>query len=138
MNSSNNSRAKKAGYPAAGLSRRKFIGRTAAAVSGLSLVPRHVLGGPKFVSPGEKINVAIIGCGGQGQTNVRALFQHPDVQILAFADPIEVQNLQGFYYKNKARRLPLKAEMEKQSGAKTPNFHAAAYQTISSRIQPQK
>ena len=82
-----------------GLSRRQFIGRTATAVAAFSVVPRHVLGGPKFVAPSEKINIAIIGCGGQGRTNMRALFNHPDAQIIAVADPIESENLDAFYYK---------------------------------------
>ena len=47
-----------------GVSRRHFINRTATAVAAFNLVPRHVLGGQKFVAPSEKINIAIIGCGG--------------------------------------------------------------------------
>ena len=45
----------------AGWSRRKFVARSAAAVAAFSVVPRHVLGGGKFVAPSEKINVASIG-----------------------------------------------------------------------------
>ncbi len=82
--------------PAKGLTRRQFLGGTAAAVAGFSLLPRHVFGGAKFVSPSEKINIAIIGCGGQGQTNTRALFQHQDAQIIAVADPIEHHDLERF------------------------------------------
>src|SRR4029453_3865775 len=48
-----------------GLGRRKFPGPPATAVAAFSIVPRHVLGGAKFVAPSEKINIAIIGCGGQ-------------------------------------------------------------------------
>jgi len=48
------------------VSRRKFLTTTAATVAGFTLVPRHVLGGPKFVAPSEKVNIAIVGCGGQG------------------------------------------------------------------------
>ena len=94
MNNSSNASAMKPS-PTTGLTRRKFLGATATAIAGFSLVPRHVLGGPKFVAPSEKINIAIIGCGGQGQTNVRTLFNHEDAQIIAVADPIEVQNLEA-------------------------------------------
>jgi hypothetical protein len=38
-------------------------------------VPRHVTRRQKFVTPSDKVNVAIIGAGGQGRTNARALFQ---------------------------------------------------------------
>jgi len=49
-----------------------------------------------FVPPSEKVNIAIIGCGGQGRTNVRSLFEQADAQIIAVADPIESQNLDAF------------------------------------------
>src|SRR6266436_6657329 len=91
---------------ASGVSRRKFISGSASAIASFAIVPRHVLGGAGFVPPSEKINIAIIGCGGQGRTNVRALFQEADAQIVAVADPIESQNLDAFYYKGSAGRLP--------------------------------
>ena len=48
---------------------------------GATIVPRHVLGGPGFVAPSDKVNVAIIGAGGQGRTTSRALFQEKDCQV---------------------------------------------------------
>src|SRR5713226_2586515 len=95
------------------LNRRRFLGTTATAVAGFTLVPRHVLGGPKFVAPSEKVNIAIVGCGGQGQVNVRALFGQADAQIIAVADPVEFQDLHAFYFKTNSGRLPLKEEIEK-------------------------
>ena len=59
--------------PAASPSRRHFLKTAAATVATFNIVPRHVLGGPRYVPPSEKVNVAIIGTGGQGRTNVRAL-----------------------------------------------------------------
>jgi hypothetical protein len=47
-------------------SRRHFLKTAAATVSTFNIVPRHVLGGPRFVPPSEKVNVAIIGTGGKG------------------------------------------------------------------------
>ena len=79
-----------------GLSRRTFIRGTATAVASFTIIPRHVLGGAGFVPPSEKVNIAIVGCGGQGRTNVRALFQEADAQIIAVADPIESQDLDAF------------------------------------------
>src|SRR6267378_7023770 len=111
-----------------GLSRRTFIRGTTTAIAGFTIVPRHVLGGPGFVPPSEKVNIAIIGCGGQGRTNVRSLLALADAQIIAVADPIESQNLDAFYYKGAAGRLPVKAEIEKYFAAKTPNYSVAAYE----------
>lgn len=42
--------------------RREFLG-TAAAASTLTILPRHVLGGPHHVAPSDKINMALIGAG---------------------------------------------------------------------------
>jgi predicted dehydrogenase len=125
--------------PARGpVSRRQFLGRTATAVAAFSLVPRHVLGGAKFVPPSEKINVAIVGCGGQGRTNARALFNHPDAQIIAIADPSESLDLAAFYYKGIAGRLPVKAEIEKHYAEKTPNHQVAGYEDFRVMLEKEK
>jgi predicted dehydrogenase len=121
-----------------GVSRRKFLAATATAVSGFSLVPRHVLGGTKFVPPSEKVNIAIVGCGGQGQTNVHTLFNHEDAQIIAVADPVEDQNLEAFYYKSHAGRLPVKAEVEKHYSEKTPNYKVAAFEDFRQMLEQEK
>lgn len=120
------------------LSRRAFLGTTAVAAAGISIVPRHVLGGTRFVAPSERINIAIIGCGGQGQSNVRALFQQADVQIISVADPIEHQDLHGFYYNSFAGRLPLKAEIEKHYGQKSPDFKVADYEDFRVMLEKEK
>lgn len=48
------------------LDRRNFLGRSAAALAGLMVVPRHVLGGKGFKAPSDTLNIAGIGVGGQG------------------------------------------------------------------------
>ena len=121
-----------------GLSRRAFIRGATRAIAGFSIMPRHVLGGAGFVPPSEKVNVAIVGCGGQGRTNVRSLFEQADAQIIAVADPIESQNLDAFYYKCVAGRLPVKAEIEKHFSAKTPNFKVADYEDFRDLLGKEK
>ena len=121
-----------------GLSRRKFLGSAAVAAAGFSIVPRHVLGGPRFVAPSEKINVAIVGCGGQGRTNMEALFQQADAQIVALADPAEFHNLEGFYFRGTAGRLPVKAAVEKHYSARTPNFKVAEYEDYRVMFEKEK
>jgi predicted dehydrogenase len=68
--------------------RRTFIKKTAP-VAALSIVPRHVLGGPHFVSPNEKVNVAYIGCGTQGIRQIFKLLEHKDAHVVAVCDPNE-------------------------------------------------
>ena len=94
-------------------SRREFLG-AAAAAAGWMIVPRRVLGGANFVPPSEKVNVALVGAGGQGRTNTRALFRQADAQVIAVADPIEQQNMDAFYYRGLAGRKPVRAEIEKR------------------------
>jgi hypothetical protein len=48
------------------ITRRKFMGQTAAAAVGFSIVPRRVLGGVGYVAPSDKVNIAFIGVGAQG------------------------------------------------------------------------
>ncbi len=57
----------------AGMTRREFVGGTAAALAGISIVPRHVLGGADQKPPSEKLNIAAIGVGGQGASDVGGL-----------------------------------------------------------------
>ncbi len=67
-----------------GLTRRRFLGQAAAgALAGITIVPRHVLGGPRHIAPSEKLNIAVIGVGGQGMTN---LDQLADQNIIALCD----------------------------------------------------
>jgi len=54
------------------LSRRRFVG-SAAAAAAFSVVPRHVLGGPRHVAPSEKLNIAGIGVGGRGAADLRGV-----------------------------------------------------------------
>jgi len=53
-----------------GISRRRFMKGTAA-VAAFTVVPRHVLGGPRQVPPSEKLNIAGIGVGGQGASDIQ-------------------------------------------------------------------
>ncbi|MHB1309630.1 MAG: Gfo/Idh/MocA family protein, partial [Limisphaerales bacterium] len=118
--------------------RRRFLNTTAAAAATFSLVPRHVLGGAKFVAPSEKVNIAIVGAGGQGRTNLRELFKQADAQVIAIADPIEREDLAAFYFGGVAGRLPVKAEAEKHYSAKTPNFKVADYEDFRVMLEKEK
>ena len=57
-----------------GISRRRFVGSTAAAaIAPFLIVPRHVLGGTGLTPASEKLNIAGIGVGGRGAANLREL-----------------------------------------------------------------
>ena len=56
-----------------GSSRRQFLQSAAAAAAGVTIVPRHVLGGAGFQAPSDTFNVAGVGVGGMGRSNLTAL-----------------------------------------------------------------
>lgn len=56
-----------------GINRRKFLSGAAAASFGFSIVPRFVLGGTGHTAPSEKLNIAGIGIGRRGGTDLRAV-----------------------------------------------------------------
>jgi hypothetical protein len=66
--------------------RRQFLG-SAAAAAAFSIVPRHVLGGPGYVAPSDRINLAYVGCGTQGLREMPPLLASPDIRIAAVCDP---------------------------------------------------
>ena len=51
-------------------SRRKFIKNSAVAGAGFFIVPRHVLG-RGYVAPSDKLNIAGIGAGGKGESDLK-------------------------------------------------------------------
>src|SRR5207237_8682548 len=67
-------------------SRREFVGKSAGAALAFSIIPRYVLGGPGFVPPSDKVNIAIIGVSAQGLRVMLHSLKEPDVQGLAVCD----------------------------------------------------
>ncbi|MCC6488975.1 MAG: Gfo/Idh/MocA family oxidoreductase [Candidatus Hydrogenedentes bacterium] len=57
-----------------------------AAYAGISIVPRHVLGGAGYVAPSEKITLACIGFGSQAIREIGGILASPEVQIVAVCD----------------------------------------------------
>ena len=56
------------------------------AAGALTIVPRHVLGGPGVVPPSEKITLACVGFGTQAIREIPGILARPDVQIVAMCD----------------------------------------------------
>jgi len=121
-----------------GQGRRRFITTGSAAAAALTIVPRHVLGGRGFVAPSDKVNVAIIGAGGQGRTNARALFQEEDCQVIALADPAEDWDISHLYYGGRSGRGPVRAEIEAAYEDKTPNFKCGVYEDFRKMLDKEK
>ena len=67
------------------LTRRKFVAQSAATAA-LTIVPRSVLGGPGFMPPSDRVNIAFVGVGSQGFRVMLHFLQEPDVQAVAVCD----------------------------------------------------
>jgi predicted dehydrogenase len=95
--------------PGSKVSRRQFLAAAGAAAATVTVVPRHVLGGPGNVAPSGKINVAFIGTGSQGLRVMLGFLAAEDVQGVAVCDPNKAS---GDYpqwsdheFRNSVRRL---------------------------------
>ncbi|HWC97691.1 MAG TPA: Gfo/Idh/MocA family oxidoreductase [Candidatus Sulfopaludibacter sp.] len=71
--------------------RRQFLG-TAAGVAAFTILPRHVLGGPGYIAPSDKITLAYIGVGTEGLREMLPLLPVPELQIVAVCDPNQHAN----------------------------------------------
>ena len=103
------------------ISRRNFLSG-AAATAAFAIVPRHVLAQTGGVTPSEKINVGIIGVGGQGTGDMQELLEFTELQIVAIADPVKRCDYSKWWYKTDCGREPAREIVEqhyaeqKQSG----------------------
>ena len=76
-------------------SRRDFIKSSALAFAGISLIPRHVLGGPGFIAPSDKLRVASIGIGGMGYGDLSGVHKSGKVDIIALCDVDDTRAAKG-------------------------------------------
>ncbi len=66
------------------MTRRSFIGTTGAVAAGLTIVPGSVVSGLGKIAPSDKLNIAVVGIGGMGNSNLRAVA--PTENIVALCD----------------------------------------------------
>ena len=81
-------------------SRRQLLG-TMAGLAAATVVPRHVLGGPRHVPPSEKLNIAGIGIGGRGEGDLHEVGSE---NIVALCDVDEAYAGKVFAKYPKARK----------------------------------
>jgi len=68
------------------LSRRQFLGTATAAVAAPMIVPASVFGRPGRPAPADRITIGLIGCGGQGNSDMGRFLDLPDAQVVAVCD----------------------------------------------------
>ncbi len=67
------------------VSRRNFIRNTSITGAAFLIVPRHVLG-RGYIAPSDKLNIAGIGAGGKGASDLSEFAKSPRVNIVALCD----------------------------------------------------
>ena len=66
-------------------SRRNFIKKSSIAGSGFFIVPRHVLG-KGYVPPSDKLNIAAVGAGGKGSSDINNAYYEGKNNVVALCD----------------------------------------------------
>lgn len=68
------------------ISRRTFLGTTAAATASFTIVPSFAVSGLGHIAPSDILRIAGIGVGGIGKRNLDKMAEDPSVRIVALAD----------------------------------------------------
>ncbi|AMW03807.1 Gfo/Idh/MocA family protein [Gemmatimonas phototrophica] len=76
-------------------SRRDFVGTSATLAMGAMFVPRHVLGGQGFRAPSDKLNIACVGIGGMGMSNMSQMLTENIVAVCDVDFGYVERSLQG-------------------------------------------
>lgn len=93
------------------LSRRSFLGQSAAALSAFMIVPRHVLGGKRpdgtrYLAPSDVISLGLIGAGKQGKGLVTSFLNTGEARVIAASEVYQakaqqlIERMKAFYEKN--------------------------------------
>jgi predicted dehydrogenase len=114
-------------------SRRDFLKNTSLAAAGFFIVPRHVLG-RGYIAPSDKLNIAGIGAGGKGTSDLEEFAKSPKVNIVAMCDVDDrqaVKSRKNFpnakYYRDFREMLDKEKNNIDACSVSTPdNTHAVA------------
>ncbi|MFC6099208.1 Gfo/Idh/MocA family protein [Olivibacter domesticus] len=79
------------------MKRKDFIKNTLIGAVGITILPRHVLGGQGFLAPSDKINLGYIGTGKQNSGLLGAIAKCPETMVLAASD-VDKRKLEHFVH----------------------------------------
>jgi predicted dehydrogenase len=114
-------------------SRREFVKNVSLATAGFFIVPRHVLG-RGFIAPSDKLNIAGIGIGGKGESDLAGFAKSPNVNIVGLCDVDDRQAIKSRssfpkarYYKDYREMLEKERKNIDAVSVSTPDHtHAVA------------
>ncbi|MFT3934732.1 MAG: Gfo/Idh/MocA family oxidoreductase [Chitinophagaceae bacterium] len=115
------------------VSRRKFIRNASLAAGSFFIVPRNVLG-RGFIAPSDTLNIAAIGAGGKGRSDINEFSKSPKANIAFLCDVDDRQAAESVkkfpkakYYKDWREMLDKEAKNIDACSVSTPdNVHAIA------------
>lgn len=115
------------------LSRRRFLRDSAIVGGSFMILPRHVLG-RGFIAPSDKLNIAAIGAGGKGASDIAEFAKSPKVNIVALCDVDDRQSAgsrkafpKATYYKDFREMLAKEKNNFDACSISTPdNVHGVA------------
>ena len=107
--------------------RRDFLKKSMVAVAGITIIPRHVLGGNGYLAPSDQLTKAIIGVGGMGQGHI----VYEGTKLLAICD-VDKDHLSNTLKKvgpdvkgySDFRELLLRPDIDIVHIATPPHWHA--------------
>ena len=106
------------------MKRRTFLTGTAAGAGLFTIVPPHVLGGPRHVPPSETLGAALIGCGGRGPGTFKDGFKDLNVQMLAQCDVRFKDKADNKTFYTDFRRVLDRKDIDVVAIATPPHWHA--------------
>jgi hypothetical protein len=68
------------------ISRRGFVTTSATALAGLTIVPANAVSGSGHIVPSDKLNVAAVGIGGKGNSDIAAVAKTENIVALCDVD----------------------------------------------------
>ena len=93
------------------INRRDFVKNASLTAGGFMIVPRYVLGGKGYTPPSDRLNIAAVGAGGKGDSNLRAASLwnketgETQENIVALCDVDQVRAKNSFERFPKAKRF---------------------------------
>ena len=109
-------------------SRRDFMGGAAGAAVAFTIVPRHVLGGPGHTPPSEKLDIAGVGVGGMGGSDLQSLASENIVALCDVHDSYAAKTFKTYpkakVYKDYRKMLDKQKDIEAVVVATPDHTHA--------------
>ena len=106
-------------------SRRTFIRNSSMAAAGFFIVPRHVLG-RGHVAPSDKLNIAGIGIGGKGESDLAEFSKSPKANVVALCD---VDDRQGKKSRERFSKAPYYKDFREMLEKEKNNIDAVSVST---------